>query len=68
MVIVGSINLTLNRMGSFFYGNPFGKNCGILPYIASKNNPNVSFEDSTFNKEVSDKLTTARVVLGNIFK
>ena len=42
-------------MGSFFYGNPFGKNSGILPYIASKTNPYVSFEDSTFNKEVSDK-------------
>ena len=55
-------------MGSFFYGNPFGKNTGIFAYIASKQNPNISFEDSTFQKEKSEKTTAARIVLGNLIK
>ena len=55
-------------MGSFFYGNPFGKNTGIFAYIASKQNSNISFEDSTFQREKSEKTTAARIVLGNIIK
>lgn len=55
-------------MGSFFYGNPFGKNTGLYAYIASKLSSKISFEDSTFSKEKSDKLTTARIVLGNLIK
>ena len=55
-------------MGSFFYGNPFGKNTGLFAYIASKTSSNISFENSTFHKEKTDKISTARVVLGNIIK
>lgn len=55
-------------MGSFFYGNSFGKNNGVFPYLASKINSNISFKDSTFNKDNADKITTARVALGNMIK
>ncbi len=55
-------------MASFFYGNPFGKNTGIFAYIASKQNSNISFEDSTFQKEKSEKTTAARIVLGNLIR
>ena len=55
-------------MGSFFYGNPYGKNTGLYAYVASKMSPSISFGDSTFRKEKSEKITTARVVLGNIIK
>jgi hypothetical protein len=36
-------------MGSFFYGNKFGKNPQLLPYIASKTNNNILFEDCRFS-------------------
>lgn len=55
-------------MGSFFYGNPFGKYTGLYAYVASNSSPNISFEDSTFHKQRSEKVTTARIVLGNIIK
>ena len=55
-------------MGSFFYGNPFGKNTGIFAFIASKQSPHISFENSTFRKEKNEKTTTARIVLGNLIK
>lgn len=55
-------------MGSFFYGNPYGKNTGLFAYVAAKMSPCVSFGDSTFHKEKAEKVTTARVVLGNIIK
>lgn len=55
-------------MGSFFYGNPFGKNTGLYAYIASNMSTMISYENSTFNKEKSEKVTTARVVLGNLIK
>ena len=55
-------------MGSFFFGNPFGKHTGLFPYIASKYNTNISFENSTFNKEKKEKTTAARVILGNLIK
>jgi hypothetical protein len=56
------------RMGSFFYGNNFGTNPMLFPYIASKTNSNISFEDSKFSTEKSSKASTARVVLGNLIK
>jgi hypothetical protein len=44
MAIVESIiNILIYRMGSFFYGNPFGKNTGLYAYIASNISPSISF-------------------------
>lgn len=55
-------------MNSFFYGNTFGKNPMLFPYIASKSCPYVSFDDSKFSSDKASKATTARVVLGNMIK
>lgn len=55
-------------MGSFFYGNPFGKNTCLYAFVASNMSPNISFEDSTFCKERSEKITSARIILGNLIK
>lgn len=55
-------------MGSFFYGNPFGKNTCLYALVASNQSTNISFENSTFNKQRSEKVTTARIILGNIIK
>ena len=43
--------LLLFRLNSFFYGNPFGPNPYLFPYIAAKNHPFVSYEDCTFSVE-----------------
>lgn len=55
-------------MGSFFYGNNFGNNFMLFPYIASKGNRNILFEKSRFSHESETDLkgSTARVVLGNM--
>lgn len=55
-------------MGSFFYGNPFGKYTGLFAYVASNMTPSISLEDSTFHKQKSEKITTARIILGNQIK
>jgi hypothetical protein len=55
-------------MGSFFYGNTFGNNPMLFPFIASKTNSNILFEDSKFSVEKASKASTARVVLGNLIK
>ena len=55
-------------MGSFFYGNNFGKNSMLFPFIASKANTNILFEDSKFSTERAAKASTARVVLGNLIR
>ena len=68
MLIVESTFDCKCRMGSFFYGNPFGRNSGIFAFLASKQNSNISFDDSTFRKETTEKVTAARVVLGNLIK
>lgn len=57
-----------DRMNSFFYGNPFSKNYMVFPYLASKMNSCISFDDSTFAVAKADKASTARVVLGNLLK
>ena len=58
------------RMGSFFYGNDYGQNHMLFPYIASKMNRSILFEKSKFSHETENdaKFSTARVVLGNIVK
>ena len=63
-------NCILSRMGSFFYGNDYGNNYMLFPYIASKSNRNILFEDSKFTHESESdaKFSTARVVLGNLIK
>lgn len=44
MAIVESIFIIIiYRMGSFFYGNPFGKNTGLFAYIASNMSQSISF-------------------------
>jgi len=57
-------------MGSFFYGNDFGSNYMLFPYIASKMNRNILFEKSKFTRETENdaKFSAARVVLGNFVK
>ena len=55
-------------MGSFFYGNNIGKNPMLFPYIASKSNSNILFEDSRFTSERGGKAETARVALGKLIK
>jgi hypothetical protein len=57
-------------MGSFFYGNNFGNNHMLFPYIASKGNRNILFEKSRFSHETEADLkgSTARVVLGNMLR
>ena len=55
-------------MGSFFYGNSFGKNNGLFPYITSKMNSNISLQDSSFKQENNEKMATARVVIGKMIK
>ena len=58
------------RMGSFFYGNDYGPNHMLFPYIASKMNRSILFERSKFSHETENdaKFSTARVVLGNMVK
>jgi hypothetical protein len=57
-------------MGSFFYGNDYGANYMLFPYIAAKINRNVLFGKSKFTRETEGdaKFSTARVVLGNLIK
>lgn len=57
-------------MGSFFYGNNYGTNFMLFPFIASKANKNILFEQSRFSHEteLDVKGSTARVVLGNLLK
>ena len=57
-------------MGSFFYGNNYGTNFMLFPFIASKANKNILFEQSRFSHEteMDVKGSTARVVLGNLLK
>ena len=55
-------------MGSFFYGNNFGTNPMLYPFIASKANSNIVFDDCRFSTEKRSKASTARVVLGNLIK
>lgn len=55
-------------MGSFFYGNNIGKNPMLFPYVASKANTNIIFDDCKFSTEKAAKASTARVVLGNLIK
>lgn len=43
MDIVESMFFCIFRMGSFFYGNPFGKNTGLYAYVASNMSPSISF-------------------------
>lgn len=50
MDIAESKNVIIYRMGSFFYGNPFGKNTCLYALVASNQSTNISFENSTFNK------------------
>jgi hypothetical protein len=38
-------------MGSFFYGNNYGPNFMLFPYVASKGNKNILFEKSRFSHE-----------------
>jgi hypothetical protein len=40
--------LKVLRMGSFFYGNDYGSNHMLFPYIASKLNRNILFPHSKF--------------------
>jgi len=62
------VKFRLYRIGSFFYGNSFGTNYELFPFIASKGNRNILFEKSRFSKDVKAKESTARVVLGNMIK
>lgn len=40
----------------------------LFPYIASRANTNIIFDDCKFSAEKAAKASTARVVLGNIIK
>lgn len=65
MLIAESINYFMYRMNSFFYGSSSANlENRIYPFICSKLNKNISFEDCSFNNDPS-KRTTARVVLEN---
>jgi hypothetical protein len=57
-------------MGSFFYGNNYGNNFMLFPYIAANANHNILFEKSRFSHETENdvKGSTARVVLGNLLR
>ena len=55
-------------MNSFFYGNPFGNNPYVFPYVAAKTNSFIAFHDCTFSIERKEKAKTARSVLGNLIK
>lgn len=49
MGIAESTFVKLFRLGSFFYGNNIGKSPMLFPFIASKANTNIIFEDSKFS-------------------
>jgi len=55
-------------MGSFFYGNNFGTNFQMFPFIAAKCSKNILFEQSRFSNDTKAKASTARVVLGNMIR
>jgi hypothetical protein len=55
-------------MGSFFYGNNFGSNYQMFPFIAAKCSKNILFDKSRFSNDTKAKASTARVVLGNMIR
>ena len=55
-------------MNSFFYGNTFGKNNLIYPYVVSKIEPFVDFSNCNFTDDIHEKSKTARVILGHLIK
>jgi hypothetical protein len=55
-------------MGSFFYGNDFGSNHELYPFVASQLCPYILFPQSRFSRERKAKASTARVVLGSMIK
>ena len=56
------------RLNSFFYGNTYGKNNMIFPFVASKIDPFIDFGSCRFNEESGDKIRTARAVLGQLIR
>lgn len=63
MLTAESNSILYDRMNSFFYGSGSGTlENRMYPFVCSKLNKFISFEDSSFNDDPS-KRTTARVVL-----